>query len=223
MQLKQRKLDCFRTDDETKEFLLYEMNNHLLMDEKPSEYFNSILESPIMKEHPFSMLSNLKNAEQSPVYHPEGNVWNHTMLVIDYAAKEKRKSRNEKVFMWAALLHDIGKPDTTRNKKGRITSYDHEKVGAVLAAEFLREFTTDEKFIRKVTSLIRWHMQILHVVKENGFADIPGMKEQTDISEVALLGFCDRMGRKGSDIGKERQNIAVFQKKCRDCNPKVQQ
>jgi len=216
MQLKQRKLNLNLLDNDTKEILLYEINNHLLMDDKPSEFFNSIADSPIFIEHPFSMLYNLKNAEQSPVHHPEGNVWNHTMLVIDHAAKAKHKSKNEKVFMWAALLHDIGKPDTTKNRKGKITSYDHEKVGAVLAKEFLMQFAQDANFIGKVTTLIRWHMQILHVVKGNQFADIRTMKEETDINEVALLGYCDRLGRKNCDIVKEKQNISIFLKQCRD-------
>ena len=71
MQLKQKKINYNIFDDDTKKTLLYEINNHLLMDEKPSEYFNSILEVPILKNHPFNMLYNLKTAEQSPVHHPE--------------------------------------------------------------------------------------------------------------------------------------------------------
>lgn len=216
MQLKQKKIDYNSIEYKNKELLLYEINNHLLMDDKPSEYFNNISEFPIFKEYPFSMLYNLKKAEQSPVYHPEGNVWNHTMLVIDYAAKEKHRSKHEKVLMWAALLHDIGKPDTTRNRKGRITSYDHEKVGAVLAVNFLKEFTTDDKFIEMVISLIRWHMQILHVVKNNSFADIKTMTEETDINEVSILGFCDRLGRKDVNKEKEEQNIEIFLNKCKE-------
>lgn len=216
MQLKQKEINYNLLDDETKEILLYEINNHLLMDEKPSEYFNSILDVPIFKEHPFCMLYNLKKAEQSPVHHPEGNAWNHTMLVVDYASKQKNKSKNEKVFMWAALLHDIGKPPTTKVRKGKITSYDHEKVGAVMAREFLEEFTTDESFINDVCSLIRWHMQILHVVKNMPFGNIKDMKEETDINEVALLGYCDRLGRKNPDVEKEQNNIEVFLKKCMD-------
>jgi tRNA nucleotidyltransferase (CCA-adding enzyme) len=218
MQLKQRKIDYEIINDENKEYLLYEINNHLLMDEKPSEYFNSISDMPIFKEHPFSMLYNLKAAEQSPIHHPEGNVWNHTMLVVDNAAQQKHKSKNEKVFMWAALLHDIGKPPTTRIRKGKITSYDHERVGAEMAREFLKEFTTDNDFIKEVCSLIRWHMQILHVVKNMPFANIKAMKEEADINEVALLGYCDRLGRKNPDYEKETQNIDLFLKKCREYN-----
>lgn len=216
MQLKQRKINYNALNDEDREVFLYEINNHLLMDEKPSEYFNGILDVPIFKEHPFRMLYNLKTAEQSPVHHPEGNAWKHTMLVIDHAAVQKHKSKNEKVFMWAALLHDIGKPPTTRVRKGKITSYDHEKVGAVMAKEFMEEFSKDEKFIKKVCALIRWHMQILHVVKDMPFGNIKSMKEETDVNEVALLGYCDRMGRKDPDMEREKQNIALFLKKCRD-------
>lgn len=216
MQLKQRKIDYNIFNEENKEFFLYEINNHLLMDEKPSEYFNGILEVPIFKKHPFIFLHNLKNAEQSHIHHPEGNAWKHTMLVIDNAASEKHKSKNDKVFMWAALLHDIGKPPTTKVRKGKITSYDHENVGANLAKEFLEEFTTDKEFIEEVCVLIRWHMQILHVVKNLPFANIKKMKEEADVNEVALLGYCDRMGRKNPDIEKEKENIALFLKKCKE-------
>jgi len=215
MQLKQKKINYNIIDEKTKDIFLYEINNHLLTDDKPSEYFNGILEVPVFKEHPFYMLYNLKTAQQSPVHHPEGNAWNHTMLVIDYAAAEKHRSKDERIFMWAVLLHDIGKPATTKIRKGKITSYDHEKVGAAMAREFLEEFTTDEQFIKKVCALIRWHMQILHVVKNMPFGDIKAMKEDTDVNEVALLGFCDRMGRKNPDMHAERQNIKLFLKKCR--------
>jgi tRNA nucleotidyltransferase (CCA-adding enzyme) len=214
MLLKQKKLNLNEINDENKLLLLYEINNYILLSEKPSIYLNSIVNTKIFKEYPFQMLYKLKDTEQSPKYHPEGNVWNHTMLVLDCAAKNKDKSKDERVFMWAALLHDIGKAETTRSKKGKITAYNHEKVGADLSIKFLKEFTTDDEFIKKVASLVRWHMQILHVVKDMPFADINAMKEDTDIAEVALLGFCDRMGRTKVNIEKEKNNIKIFMEKC---------
>ncbi len=216
MQLKQKKINYNIYNEEIKELMMFEINNHLLLDSKPSEYFNSVFEVPAFENYPFNMLCDLRATEQSPVHHPEGNVWNHTMLVVDYAAKEKHRSSDSRVFMWAALLHDIGKTPTTKNRKGKITSYDHEKIGAAMAREFLKEFTTDDKFIDKVCSLIRWHMQILHVVKDMPFADIENMKKDTDVNEVALLGLCDRIGRKKPDIEKEKQNILLFLKKCKE-------
>ena len=215
MYLKQKKLNLNKTDDEIKLLLLYEINNHILLDEQPSIFLNSIVNTNIFKEYPFYMLYKLKETEQSPIYHPEGNAWNHTMLVVDEAAKLRNKSRDERVFMWAALLHDIGKAETTKNKKGKITAYNHETVGADLCVKFLQEFTTDDTFIQKVKGLVRWHMQILHVVKDMPFADIKSMKEETDIREVALLGFCDRMGRTNVDTIKKKNNIILFLEKCK--------
>lgn len=214
MQLKQKNLNLNEINDENKLLLLYEINNHILLDEQPSIYLNTIVNTKMFKEHPFSMLYKLKETEQSPIHHPEGNVWNHTMLVLDWAAKLKNKSQNEKVFMWAALLHDIGKAETTKNKKGKITAYNHETVGADLCVKFLQEFTTDKNFIKEVKNIVRWHMQILHVVKDMPFANIKVMKEETDINEVALLGFCDRMGRTNVDQAKEENNIKIFLQKC---------
>lgn len=191
-----------------------ELNIHLLQDEQPSLYINEISETPVIKQYPLDMLKNLKRTMQSPKHHPEGNVWNHTMLVVDEAAKVKIESQDRKVFMWSALLHDIGKPDTTRERKGKITSYDHDKLGAELARKFLREFTDEEVFIDKVVELIRWHMQILFVVNNLPFSDVRSMKKKTDIKEVALLGLCDRLGRLGANRSEEERNIKMFLQKC---------
>lgn len=194
--------------------LLIDINRHLLEDEKPSVYLNEISNVTLFNQHPFDMLQKLKKTEQSPKHHPEGNVWNHTMLVLDEAAKVKTRSKDQQVFMWAALLHDIGKPGTTQTRKGRITSYDHDKLGAQLAGEFLTEFTDDREFTEKVSQLIRWHMQILFVVNNLPFADIRSMKSKTDVSEVALLGLCDRLGRLGANRTDEESNIFKFLEKC---------
>lgn len=218
MQPKQKQINFYGKDNDDKTLLMNEINNYLLLNEQPSIFFNSILETTIFKEYPFNMLSNLKETEQSPIHHPEGDVWTHTMMVVDFAAKQKDKSKNKKVFMWAALLHDIGKAETTKNKKGKITAYNHESVGANMCSNFLKEFTADTEFIKKVAGLVRWHMQILHVVKGMPFADIKSMQEETDIYEVALLGFCDRMGRTNADIIKEKNNIRIFIEKCEQFN-----
>lgn len=186
-----------------------EIDIHLQEDAEPSNYLNSLTKEQL-KEYPLDYLYKLKATEQSPIHHPEGSVWNHTLLVVDAAASVKDKSKNQRVFMWAALLHDIGKPDTTRNRKGKITSYDHDKVGAEKAQEFLSIFVDDLDFIKEVSSLVRWHMQVLFVMNNLPFADIEGMKRDVDISEIALLGFCDRLGRLNVDRSKEENNMKIF-------------
>jgi len=190
------------------------INMHLLNDEQPSLYLNEISKEPLFGQYPFELLNNLKQTNQSPKHHPEGNVWNHTLLVVDEAAKVKNQSHDERVFMWAALLHDIGKPATTKDRKGKITSYDHDKLGAELARKLLIGFTDEELFIEKVAELIRWHMQILFVVNNLPFADVQTMKKKTDIKEVALLGLCDRLGRLGANRSEEEKNIKMFLQKC---------
>jgi len=156
------------------------------------------------------MLKKLETTPQSPVHHPEGNVWNHTLLVVDEAAGRKSESGDPRVFMWAALLHDIGKPATTRVRKGRITAYEHDRVGAELTREFLAALTDDMVFTDKVVSLVKYHMQALYVTNDLPFQDIAGMIKNTDIREVALLCLCDRLGRTGASRREEERQIRLF-------------
>lgn len=193
--------------------LFRDIDKHLLDDEKPSVFLKNVYYNDLFREYPFKMLFDLKNVEQSPEHHPEGNVWNHTLLVVDEAAKIKYKSKNQRAFMWAALLHDIGKVSTTKVRKGRITAYDHDKVGAELSKKFLSVFTDDHEFVNEVSQLIRYHMHILFVVNDLPFADIKGMKINTNVEEVALLGLCDRTGRYGYDREKEERNIELFRQR----------
>ncbi len=190
--------------------LFLEITKHLLEDEKPSIYLSSLLQEPWFSQYPFKMLYDLKGTKQSPEHHPEGDAWNHTLLVVDNAAKIKGLSKNPRVIMWAALLHDIGKPSTTRVKKGKITSYNHDKVGEELAIEFLEYCVENRGFIEEVSNLVRYHMHILYVVRDLPFADRKGLLRETDVREVAMLGYCDRMGRTNQDERKVREDIKLF-------------
>jgi len=194
-----------------------EFEKHLMEDEEPSKYFNNLIKSgEYPKEYPFDMISNLIKTEQNLEYHPEGNVWNHTMMVVDEAAKRRHSSEKPRVFMWAALLHDIGKGPTTKVRKGKITSYDHDEVGERMAREFLEFFNQEEEFIIQVAALVRWHMQLLFVVKDLPWENVERMDEETSIEEVALLGRCDRLGRGNMNratIEKEEKNVKIFLEK----------
>lgn len=193
---------------------------HLLNDDKPSDFLSAEMErGEYFENFPFTMLQKLKDIPQSPEHHPEGNVWNHTILVVDQAAQRKDRSEDNRAFMWAALLHDIGKAPATKVKKGRIVAYDHDKIGENMAAEFLRALTDDKKFIDKVAKLVRWHMQILFVVKGLPFAELGNMMKQVSYKEIALLGICDRLGRgelTEERIQKEKDTVEIFIKKCEE-------
>lgn len=195
-----------------------EFNEHLIKDEQPSKYFEKKLEEGVIfSMYPFTMLGELNKIEQNPQHHPEGNVWKHIMLVIDNAAKVKHKSMDEKSFMWAALLHDIGKSVTTKIRNGRITAYDHDKLGKNMTIDFLKELTADTDFIDKTSILVRWHMQILYVVKQMSIAEIEKMISEVSIKEIALLSSCDRLGRGGLTREKYDQELKyndLFVEKC---------
>jgi putative nucleotidyltransferase with HDIG domain len=198
------------SDYEKKQELFFEIESHLLIDESPSNYLNEISSRKIFHDSPFSMLNNLKETMQSPIHHPEGNAWNHTMLVVNEAARVKSKSNNPKVFLWAALLHDIGKTDTTRSRKGKITAYNHDTVGAFLAEEFLNYFNCDKKFTDCIVQLVRFHMHILYVLKDLPYGNVSEMKEKVDLKDLALLGLCDRLGRHNGNRKEEEDNMYLF-------------
>lgn len=185
---------------------------HLLNDEKPSEYLNGLSQKECFHQFPLLMLLNLKKTEQSAKYHPEGNVWNHTMMVLDEAANHRHLSKNPEVFMWAALLHDIGKPETTKERKGKITSYDHDKAGARLCKEFLRFYTDDEKMIDEAAALVRFHMHMLYVLKKLPYAETKKLLQEVDIEEIALLCLCDRLGRVDVDMESENKQYQEFRR-----------
>lgn len=186
----------------------------LLGDDAPSAALRSMAGTAGFDMYPFFMLRKLEDTPQSPIHHPEGNVWNHTLRVVDEAAKRKTQSSDPRAFMWAALLHDIGKPPTTRMRKGRITAYDHDQVGSQMAREFLSAFGEDLRFIDKVAHLVKYHMQLLYVVGDLPFKDVGGMKQNADIHEVALLCLCDRLGRKDASLRAEEEQVGMFVDLC---------
>lgn len=197
-----------------------EFSKHLVEDEKPSIYFNNLADNgQFPKEYPFELILKLKTVEQNPKYHPEGNVWIHTMMVIDEAAKRRNRSKDPKAFMWGALLHDVGKLTTTKLRRGRITSYNHDKASLQIAEDFLMDmgYNREDEFFQHVANLVRLHMQILFVVKDLEYADYNKIAKSGYIEEVATLGICDRLGRgpmTKEKVAEEERNIEIFLEKC---------
>lgn len=193
--------------------LTKDIEKHLLNDEKPSIYLEELKEKGKLDVYPFSYLKKLEEVNQSPKYHPEGNVWKHTMMVIDEGAKYN--PHDKKAVMWALLLHDIGKIKTTRLKNGRLVSYDHDKTGEIEGKKFLKSIMDDEEFIKKTTKLIRYHMHLLYIVNNMPFADIEGMKKYNDIHDLAIVFLSDRIGRGGineEEMEKIKNQVEDFKK-----------
>src|SRR5699024_7119924 len=98
-----------------------ETNKALLKADNPAIYFEILKETGHLKEF-FLELETLIGVKQNPKHHPEGDVWNHTMLVINKASKVRSLSSNPLYFMYSALFHDIGKPISTTEENGSIKS-----------------------------------------------------------------------------------------------------
>ncbi|MBE6089527.1 MAG: HDIG domain-containing protein [Clostridium beijerinckii] len=199
--------------------IFLDIEERLISDDRPSIYLENALKNHNLDNYPFSMISDLRDVDQNPKFHPEGNVFVHTMMVIDQGAVNRERSRDKRVFMWALLLHDIGKKPTTKLRKGRLTSYNHDSVGAEMAREFLTYFNMEENFIDEVRGLVRWHMQSLFVTKDMKFQNIGDMLRDVDINEIFLVSLSDRLGRGNLDhieINKTKEEVRKFKEKITD-------
>lgn len=183
------------------------ITDELIKNKEPSKYFEDMFLKGNLDLEPFDKLKKLKDIPQSQIHHPEGDVWNHTMLVIDNGAYYKKYSNNKKCFMWALLLHDIGKIKTTKLRKGKWTSYNHDNVGAIEAKEFFIKLgVKDNEFIEKVENLIRYHMHFLYISKDLPFGNKEKMVKEVDLNDISLVFLCDRLGRGG--LNKEdKENV----------------
>lgn len=193
--------------------LFLKVDDILLNSNKPSVEIRKLIDEGEFDKKPFIKIKNMENIEQNLVHHPEGNVLNHTLLVIDKASEYKEQSKDKRVFMWAALLHDLGKLTTTKERKGRITAYGHDLQGEILSRQFLYQVTEDENFINEVCTLVKYHMQPLFYDKKLPYFKAKEINNDSDYEEISLLSLADRLGRSGfceEKIKQEEKRIKNF-------------
>ena len=135
-----------------------ELKKALLKGKKPSVFFE-VLRSADGLDVWFPEVKALIGIEQDPKFHPEGDVWTHTMEVLDRAARYRYKTKNPYAFMLLALTHDFGKAVTTEVVNGRIHAYDHETEGLPAIETFLRRITNESEVISYVLNMVPLHMK----------------------------------------------------------------
>lgn len=135
-----------------------ELKKALLKAERPSIFFE-VLRQMDQLDVWFPELKALIGVPQNPVYHAEGDVWNHTMMVLDEAAKLRHRAANPYWFMLAALSHDFGKAVCTEEKNGVLHAYEHESKGLSIAKGFLRRLTGETKLLEYVLNMTQLHMK----------------------------------------------------------------
>lgn len=135
-----------------------ELKKALLKADRPSIFFESLRGMDQLGVW-FPELERLIGLEQDPVFHPEGDVWVHTMEVTDRAAALRDRSPEPYAFMLLALCHDLGKIVTTEEVKGRIHAYEHETKGMPLVESLVRRITGEKDVIDYVLNMVPLHMR----------------------------------------------------------------
>ncbi len=124
-------------------------------------------------------IARMKGVEQPPQYHPEGDVWVHTLGLL-----AQLEEGCPMTLAWGALLHDVGKPPTFRRAPDRIRFDGHVEVGVAMAAEICRRFRFSNDEARQIVSLVENHMR---------FADAERMKSSTLKRFFRLDGFDEHL------------------------------
>ena len=135
-----------------------ELKKALLKADKASIFFES-LRAMDQLDVWFPELKQTIGLEQDPVFHPEGDVWTHTMEVIDRAAAFRDRVSEPYRFMLLALTHDLGKIITTAEKNGRIHAYEHEIKGMPLVETFIGRLTNENEIKDYVFNMVPLHMR----------------------------------------------------------------
>lgn len=135
-----------------------ELAKALLGSDSPSVFFEELRRMDQLSFW-FPELEALIDLPQDPLYHPEGDVWVHTMEVIDRAAIFREKTKEPLSFMLLCLCHDFGKAVTTELIKGRYHAYQHEVKGIPVIESFLRRIVKEKSIRRYVTGMVPLHMR----------------------------------------------------------------
>jgi poly(A) polymerase len=105
-------------------------------------------------------ISKMRGVEQPPEFHPEGDVWVHTLLLL-----AKLQAGASPTLAWGTLLHDVGKPATFRRAPDRIRFDGHVEVGVRIAEEICRRLRFSSEETSQILLLIQNHMRFGAVLK----------------------------------------------------------
>ena len=142
-------------------------------------------------------ISKMHGVEQPPEFHPEGDVFVHTLLLLDNLPHPCPMT-----LAWGALLHDVGKPPTFRVAPDRIRFDSHVEVGVKMAEEICRRlrFSSDET--EQILALVDNHMRFGHATR---------MKESTLKKFLRMPKFDEHMALHRADCLASHRNLATYE------------
>jgi poly(A) polymerase len=141
-------------------------------------------------------IAKMKGVEQPAQFHPEGDVWDHTLLMLGML-----EAGAPKTLAWGVLLHDVGKPPTftpPSGPNGRIRFDRHVEVGVKMAEEIGRRFRFSNEDTEQVAQLVMNHMR---------FKDVPSMKPATLKRFARLERFNEHMELHRLDCLSSHRNL----------------
>jgi poly(A) polymerase len=144
-------------------------------------------------------ISRMKGVEQPPQFHPEGDVWIHTLLMLDGL-----KPGASETLAWGVLLHDVGKPPTFTppvGPHGRIRFDEHVEVGTRMAQEICRRLRFSNEDTEQVAALVANHLR---------FKDVPKMKASTLKRFVRLDRFDEHLELHRLDCSSSHRNLENY-------------
>jgi tRNA nucleotidyltransferase (CCA-adding enzyme) len=193
-------------DDLPAERIWGELEKLLLQAPKPSLGFALALDLGVVHQL-FPELEALAGCPQEPEWHPEGDVWTHTLMVIDEARGRIAGLDHPRqvTLMLGAVCHDLGKPPTTAVIDGRIRSMEHEQAGVEPARSLLDRLNihTIAGFdVRtQVLGIVAHHLKPLAFFKSAtpvGDGAFRRLAQKVDLELLALVAESDCNGRTGS-------------------------
>jgi poly(A) polymerase len=148
--------------------------------------FQLLDESGLLREV-LPEISAMKGVEQPPQFHPEGDVFVHTLLLLD-----KLPAGVSKTLAWGALLHDVGKPPTFRVAPDRIRFDGHVEVGVKMAVEICRRLRFSNDETDQILALVEDHMRFGDVQRMKQsmlkrFFRLPAFEEHLELHRIDCL------------------------------------
>ena len=192
-------------DDLPAERVWGEIEKLLLLAARPSIGFELALDLLVI-DRLFPEIKALVGCPQEPDWHPEGDVWVHTLMVIDQARTriDDLDRARQIVIMLGAVCHDLGKPPTTAFSDGRIRSMDHEQAGVAPATAVLDRLnihTIDGYDVRRqILGIVAHHLkpgmfrQSKTPVSDGAFRRLA---QKVDLELLARVAKSDCLGRTG--------------------------
>ncbi|HIP28324.1 MAG TPA: HD domain-containing protein [Sulfurovum sp.] len=176
----------------------------LLKSKKPSIGFELMRELGILERY-FPELHALINVPQSPIWHPEGDVWIHTMMTLDSMSQDlgisnealgmKRKQKLK--YFFAILCHDLGKvTHTTVDDDGRIRAIGHEEAGLEPTKSLMLRLMDEHDFIKSLLPLVEHHLKPSQFYASKSKASaIRRLATKVNIEELVVVAKADFLGR----------------------------